>query len=236
MPKLLIVDDSPFIRMKCKKILEEDNYDIYEADNGEAAIEKVEEVQPDVILLDVVMPKMDGFTACKIIKERYPEIPVIMVTTMAGKEDIVKGLSVGSDDYVVKPFKETELKARIMAMLRIKGLYDKLKEKNKELEITNVELKNTKDKLREQEKIALIGQLMVGIHHEIRNPLTAVLANSQILLRHFELPEDGTGFLEDIEEQAKKIRDILDQIKEMDMVEVIDYVDGTKMIQIKKNK
>ncbi|HAR62213.1 MAG: hypothetical protein DKM50_03175 [Candidatus Margulisiibacteriota bacterium] len=235
MSKILIVDDSPFIRMKCRKILEEENFELFEADNGETAIQLVEEVCPDVVLLDVVMPKLDGFSACRQIKERHPEIPVIIVTTMASKDDIVKGLTYGSDDYIVKPFKEPELKARIAAMLRIKTLYDKVKEKNKELELTNLELKNTKDKLRQQEKVALIGQLMVGIHHEIRNPLTAVLANSQILLRHFELPEEGRGFLGDIEDQAKKIRDILDQIKEMDLVEVIDYVDGTKMIQIKKN-
>jgi DNA-binding response OmpR family regulator len=237
MPKILIVDDSPFTRLKCKQILASENHDVIEAENGEEAIRKVETEKPDVVLMDVVMPVMDGHEACKKLKEgKYPDLPVIIVTTKSELEDLVKGFESGADDYIVKPFKKMELLSRISAMLRVKGLYDELKDKNKELKHANDELKKAKTALKEKEKLSLVGQLLVGVHHELRNPLTVVLSNSQILLNHFELDEKIKPLVSDIEGQARNIKDILDNVNEIDSVEIIDYVDDTTMVNIKKKK
>ena len=100
--------------------MEQDGYNVIEAENGAMAFDVLESEIPDVILLDVMMPDMDGFEVCKRLKEDpvYKDIPVIMLTAKGEIDDRVSGLDIGADDYVTKPFNLKELKARIKTVLR----------------------------------------------------------------------------------------------------------------------
>ncbi|RMF02761.1 MAG: DNA-binding response regulator [Chloroflexi bacterium] len=117
-PKLvLIVDDEARMRRFMVMNLELENYRVIEAENGLEAIDRVREELPDLVLMDVMMPEMDGFEALRIIRETST-VPVIMLTVRDDESDKVKGLELGADDYVTKPFSPRELASRIKAVLR----------------------------------------------------------------------------------------------------------------------
>jgi DNA-binding response OmpR family regulator len=115
--RILIVDDEErmvrFIRMN----LEHDGFDVSEAFNGKEAIQKIREVTPDLILLDVMMPDLDGFEVLEIVRE-VSTVPVIMLTAKGEEDDRVRGLELGADDYITKPFSPRELVSRVKAVLR----------------------------------------------------------------------------------------------------------------------
>src|ERR687891_91760 len=133
--KILIVDDEPFNLDLLEQELGDLGYLIERANDGVEALEKVPAFQPDVILLDYMMPNMNGLEVLKRLREdpTHRSIPVILLTAKATQEDKVKGLDGGADDYVVKPFDSFELLARVRAMLRIKQMHDTLDEWNRTL-------------------------------------------------------------------------------------------------------
>ena len=114
---ILIVDDEKAIADIIKFNLEKEGYTVYTANDGEEGIKKVFELMPDLVLLDIMMPKKDGFQVLKEIRAKY-QIPVIMLTAKEEEVDKVLGLELGADDYVVKPFSMRELMARVKANLR----------------------------------------------------------------------------------------------------------------------
>jgi two-component system KDP operon response regulator KdpE len=115
--RILVVDDEPrmihFIRLN----LEHDGYEVVEAESGEQALEKLRDRLPDLVLLDVMMPELDGFETLRMIRE-LSTVPVIMLTAKGEEEDRVKGLEIGADDYIVKPFSPREMVSRVRAVLR----------------------------------------------------------------------------------------------------------------------
>jgi class 3 adenylate cyclase len=133
--KILIVDDEPFNLDLLEQELEEQNYTIERANDGAEALDKVPVFQPDLILLDYMMPKMNGLEVLRRLREDalYKSIPVILLTAKATQEDKVRGLDAGADDYVIKPFDSFELLARVRAMIRIKQMHDTLDEWNRSL-------------------------------------------------------------------------------------------------------
>jgi len=114
---ILIVDDENRMRRFMQMNLELEGYRVIEASNGLEAIERVRDDLPDLVLLDVMMPELDGFEALRIIRETST-VPVIMLTVRDDEDDKVKGLGLGADDYVTKPFSPRELSSRIQAVLR----------------------------------------------------------------------------------------------------------------------
>jgi DNA-binding response OmpR family regulator len=114
---ILIVDDEPRIRDFVRLDLEMENYRVIEAGNGIEALEKLRENLPDLVLLDVMMPEMDGFETLKAIRE-VSTVPVIMLTVRQSEQDRIHGLDLGADDYMAKPFSSRELLSRIRALLR----------------------------------------------------------------------------------------------------------------------
>ncbi len=121
--KILVVDDERGLAKIIRLNLEQDGFEVVEANNGTQAMEKLRTTLPDLILLDVMMPDIDGFTVLKMIRE-IGNIPVIMLTAKGQEEDKVKGLELGADDYVTKPFSPRELTSRIRAVLR-RGSFSK---------------------------------------------------------------------------------------------------------------
>ncbi len=140
--KVLIVDDVPLNRKLQQTYLDAVGYKVILAEDGVEALQRVKEEAPDLILLDVMMPKMDGFQVCKRLKndERTRFVPIIMVTALNELEDKIKGIDAGADDFISKPFHKLELLARVKSLLRIKKLHDELDNKIKELEATQKKL------------------------------------------------------------------------------------------------
>jgi adenylate cyclase len=133
--KILIVDDEPFNLDLLEQELCDQNYAIEKASDGVEALEKVDVFEPDVILLDYMMPRMNGIETVRHLKqhEKYKGIPVILLTAKGSQEDKARGLDAGADDYVVKPFEPVELLARVRSMIRIKEMHDTLEEWNQTL-------------------------------------------------------------------------------------------------------
>jgi adenylate cyclase len=125
-PRILVVDDTPANVHILQARLSANGYDIVTATDGEAALTAVRESEPDLILLDVMMPKMDGFEVCRRLRAdpSLPFIPIIMVTAKTDPKDVVAGLEAGGDEYVTKPVDQLALVARVKSMLRIKNLHD----------------------------------------------------------------------------------------------------------------
>ncbi|MBU0510689.1 MAG: response regulator transcription factor [Chloroflexi bacterium] len=118
--KALIVDDDRVLADVVAFTLRREGFEIIMAYDGKAALQRWAEEQPDIIILDVNMPKMDGFTVCRRIREQS-EIPILLLTVRAEEDDIVRGLDLGADDYIVKPFSPRQLVARSKAILRRTG-------------------------------------------------------------------------------------------------------------------
>ncbi|HKA33038.1 MAG TPA: response regulator [Candidatus Binatia bacterium] len=133
--KILIVDDEPFNLDLLEQELVDQDYTVERANDGVEALAKVESFAPDVVLLDYMMPNMNGIEVVRRLRqdERFRSLPVILVTAKGSQEDKVRGLDAGADDYVVKPFDSFELGARVRSMLRIKHLHDTLEDLNRSL-------------------------------------------------------------------------------------------------------
>jgi DNA-binding response OmpR family regulator len=157
-PCILIVDDEPINLDILKTRLAVHGYEILTATNGEEALAVASAQHPDLILLDIMMPKMDGIDVCRHLKAdaSLPLMPVIMVTAKADSKDVVAGLEAGADEYLTKPVDQAALVARVKSMLRIKALHDTTQEQAARLEAQSEQLANWNRTLeqRVQEQLA----------------------------------------------------------------------------------
>ncbi len=172
--KILIVDDEERNIKLLKAYLMTKQYGIAEATNGEEALKLVNDFNPDLILLDVMMPGIDGFEVCKRLKqdEKTQMIPVIMVTALSGRNERIKALEVGVDEFLSKPVNRIELLVRVKSLLRIKSYHDELLNSYKEIALKNKKLKELEG-VREG--------LTHMIVHDLNNPLTAILGNLELI-------------------------------------------------------
>jgi two-component system, OmpR family, KDP operon response regulator KdpE len=115
--RILVVDDEPGLRELVRINLEHEGFGVFQAENGAQGLSAVQEHQPDLVIMDVMMPEMDGWEACRKLRE-FSQVPVLMLTAKVQSQDIVTGLDSGADDYLVKPFNMDELMARVRALLR----------------------------------------------------------------------------------------------------------------------
>jgi DNA-binding response OmpR family regulator len=124
---ILIVDDNPHIRALLRQELEALGYEVKEAKDGRDALTQIKQERPDLIILDVMMPIMDGFTVCRTLKEADETrlIPVVIMTALDGMEDRIKGIEAGADDFLTKPINERELLARVQTALKLKHTVDR---------------------------------------------------------------------------------------------------------------
>jgi len=114
---ILVIDDEALYQRLIRVNLEAEGYQVNTAGDGEAGLEAIALKMPDLVILDVMMPRLDGFTTCERIRQ-FSSVPIIMLTAKAEEEDRVSGLNAGADDYIAKPFSATELVARVRAVLR----------------------------------------------------------------------------------------------------------------------
>jgi len=179
MGKVLVIDDDHFIAEIIARFLIKNNHDVVRAHTGKDGIALAIEALPDVVLLDRMMPDMDGTKTCAILKsnEITKDIPVVFVTSKTELEDQVQALKVGAHDYICKPIEPRELIARVEAALRVKQLQDELKDK---LRISK-QLEETRQHLMEQYMSAMFGQLAESLMHELNNPLMAVIGLAELI-------------------------------------------------------
>jgi len=144
---ILVVDDSRTVLTMVTDVLEAEGYRVRQAEHGRAALEVVAERRPDLIILDVMMPEMDGYEVCRLLRDDPDYIPVLMITAKGDLQDLVKGLEAGADDYISKPFDHMELLARVKSLLRIRTLQKRLYAQNLELEAKNQQLQAQAEQL-----------------------------------------------------------------------------------------
>lgn len=180
---VLIVDDNPTNIKVLYEVLEQANFRVLIAKNGESALEKLKAVIPDLILLDVMMPGIDGFETCRRLKANCTTqaIPVIFMTALSEVEHKTKGFHLGAVDYITKPFQQEEVLARVGLHLKLRELAKKLEclveERTSQLNTTVSELKNSQFQLVQSEKMSTLGQLVAGVAHEINNPVSFINGN-----------------------------------------------------------
>ena len=190
MQKILIVDDVP-ANIKILRELLVGDFELFLATNGEMAVEVAESKLPDLILMDVMMPVMDGITACGILRTK-PEtaaIPVIFITAKNEVEDMVKGFEVGGVDYVTKPFHPAELNARVRTHLELKASREQLLKSGRQLEYANRQLEDRNDQLNnaiEQLNIAVMTDPLTGLHN--RRYMTQAIEQEKLRFKRTQRP------------------------------------------------
>ncbi|OOM82357.1 alkaline phosphatase synthesis transcriptional regulatory protein SphR [Clostridium puniceum] len=172
--KVLIVEDEENIRKFIVTNLEISNFEVKEAGSSEEAMKICNSYTPDVIVLDIMLPGLDGYRLCKILREKFSNVVIVMLTAKAQDSDKIHGLDIGADDYMIKPFNPMELISRINAILR------RVKRNDKSLnEISRIEHGNLKLKLKEQKlykdnkEIEITNQEYSLIKFLMQNPNTA---------------------------------------------------------------
>ncbi|MDM8549219.1 hybrid sensor histidine kinase/response regulator [Desulfobacterales bacterium HSG2] len=177
--KILVVDDAVSLVSAIRDMLEPE-YEVETAFNGEDALEILRKFKPDLILLDVMMPGIDGYEVCRRIRSdrAFGFVKIIMVSGRSMLEERLKGYDAGADDYIVKPFKAEELLAKVRVFLRLKSVEDQLSELNHTL---NEQVRMRTEQLIDAEKMAAIGRYAAGIVHNLNNPLQVIMGNAQLL-------------------------------------------------------
>jgi signal transduction histidine kinase len=195
---ILVVDDDPNNFDVIETFLSDPEYELHYADSGAEAIASLESYNPDLILLDVMMPGIDGIEVCRQIKAmtKWQAIPIIMVTALDSKPDLARCLNAGAEDFLSKPVNVLELRARVNAMLRIKQQYD--------------ELQNLL-KLRED-----MVQMLV---HDLRNPLTGLLLNFELLRSEDYPKEKHPDKIDQMYTSAKILDGLVDDLLQIALME-----------------
>ncbi|MBD2414422.1 hybrid sensor histidine kinase/response regulator [Nostoc calcicola FACHB-389] len=173
---ILIVDDNPTNLSVLCEALNSEGLRFRVAVDGESAIAQVERNQPELILLDVQMPGIDGFETCRRLKANpvTENIPIIFTTALADTDSKTKGFSLGAVDYIPKPFAQEEVIARVRVHLQLKQLTESLEQKVSD---RTKALQQAQVKLVQQEKLSTLGELIAGIGHEINNPINFISSN-----------------------------------------------------------
>jgi two-component system sensor histidine kinase/response regulator len=204
---LLIVDDVPTNLKLLLTYLHDFDYEVLVAQNGKDALAKVERAKPDLILLDVMMPIMDGFEACRRLKMKKEtrDIPIIFMTALTETIDKVKGFEMGAVDYITKPIQHEEVLARITTHLSLRNLQKTLEQKNQILEQQTLELKE------QNEQMDAFTHVVV---RDLKKPLVRQAGFTSVLKRKLiQLPdEESIQLLGEIEESRQKMGEVVDDL------------------------
>ncbi|MGG6296005.1 hybrid sensor histidine kinase/response regulator [Leptolyngbya sp. AN02str] len=189
---ILVVDDNATNVRVLYDVLSAAGFRVLVAQSGESALNKLKVILPNLILLDVMMPGIDGFETCRRIKAEpsTQNIPVMFMTALSDTADKVKGFSLGAIDYVTKPLQQDEVLARVNVHIRLQSLQQELQQLNQtleqqvaqrtaELSTTLAQLKESQLHLVQSEKMSTLGQMVAGVAHEINNPVVFISGNLQ---------------------------------------------------------
>ncbi len=240
--RILLVDDTPTNLKVLSEAVRDQGWTTLIATDGESAIEQAEYAMPSLILLDVMMPGIDGFETCVRLKKNSAtaNIPIIFMTALSDAVNKVKGLELGAVDYITKPFQQEEVLARVKLHLRLYQLSQSLEVQNNQLEARVAQrtqeveqsMKQMQDmqlQLIQSEKLSSLGELMAGLAHEINNPVNYLTGNLDYakkyvndMIEHLALYQQGSD-AETIEAHAQQVdlafllRDLPSMINSMNL-------------------
>jgi signal transduction histidine kinase len=213
-PTVLVVDDN---RLNIDLLVDvlKDDYKLLVALNGVTALDIVRNVLPDIILLDIMMPEMDGYEVCRRLKsdERTGQIPVIFITAKSQSEDEAKGLALGAVDYITKPVNPAIVQARIRTHL---ALYNQNRELEEKVRKRTLELERSKEKADEASRAK--SAFLANISHELRTPLNHIMGLSSLLLEIDTDPE-RLELIRPLHDGAAQLAGLFDQLLDLTMLE-----------------
>ncbi|MHB8708344.1 MAG: sensor histidine kinase [Desulfuromonadales bacterium] len=225
--KVIVIDDERMILDLTAMVLQHRGYEVFTADNALDGYEIIRREQPAVALLDYMMPKVNGLTALREIRQRFPATYVIMFTGKGSEEIAVELMKAGAADYVLKPFSNANLVDRIDAVLRLRTielrncelleerekLLAEIAQWNRELEHRvvekSLELERAHAEILQSEKLAALGHLSAGMAHEIRNPLNSIGLFAQVLRSAVDHDPEMISYTDKILNEVERIDDIL---------------------------
>ena len=207
-PVVLIVDDTSTMRRSLSIMLRDQALDIHFADSAERMFEMLPQINPDTILLDALMPGMNGFEACRVCKaaEEWKHIPILIVTSLSGPESLKQSLDAGADDYICKPVNILELKARVSSALRIKAQFDEL-----------------------QSLVRIREQMTSILVHDMRTPLASIMMSADIG-KHFATDERLTRAFNTVRTQSETLDGLVN-----DMLTAASLENGELALDLKSN-
>jgi DNA-binding response OmpR family regulator len=196
---LLLVDDKPENLLFLSAYLEKLGFNLFIARHGEEAFARIDYQRPDLILLDILMPDIDGFEVCRRLKanEETRDIPVIFTTALTEIVDKVRGFDVGAVDYITKPFELEEVLARIKTHLMIQKLHRQIRES---------EQKHCQEKMEQLRRT-----IITRIPHELRTPLTGILGLSEFMLQMYNTDDTLREFSTDIKNSAERLNQYVEK-------------------------
>ncbi len=217
--KVLLVDDDANARMILNRVLSKAGYEIREAGNGREAIQATKDFKPDVMLIDWMMPEMDGEQLAKWVRNdpEFRFIHIILLTAKGDIKDRVRGLQAGADDYITKPAPHQEILARVESGMRVRRLHSEIEQLSR--------------------RVAVL-EMAATVGHEINNPLNVIylaldLMRKSIKQKEYDKLEKGIQL---IAETADRLKEIAKKFVELKDPESTSYVDKLNMINIHKKK
>jgi DNA-binding response OmpR family regulator len=218
--RVLVADDDPIIRSLVVAVLAELGYESEVASNGVEAWQIFEESHPDLVILDVDMPDIDGIEVCRRIRELDDrrEVFVLFLTGRDKPETLELVLDAGGDEFIAKPTTPEDLRARlIVARRRI---------------AQDVARRHAEDELSKARWLAGIGEATLALQHEINNPLSALLGNAELMIMDLEEKGERNELLDVIHEQALRIAEVVRRLRRLKNPESVEYVGGSRMINL----
>ncbi len=202
-PSILVVDDQPINVQLLKRKLEREGIQVSAAYNGLEALELIKVAKPDLILLDVMMPDMDGIEVCQRLQadEQTRSIPIIFITARTSKEGKIEGLNVGAVDYITKPIDLDETLARVQTQLRFVAI--------------NREMVDLQRRLVEARRAATIGAVTQGIAHNLNNLLGVVIGYLDLIKAYYDKPDQVKKNAHHVEEAVHRIVSIIKQLSSL---------------------
>ena len=224
---ILIADDSISNRNMLQILLEKDGYETTCLENGIDAIEKTASINPDLILLDIMMPGADGYEVCRELKKsrKTKNIPIIFITAKTETESIVAGFAAGASDYVRKPFNSTELLARVKTHLDLTRSFNDLRE--------------SQEKILKLEQLNTILAMAGTANHDINQPLTVITGNLYLLeetINKQTLSSSQIKYIQEIKKSINRIKEILEQYSRAVDLRYKEYAGGSKIVILDDGK
>lgn len=231
--KVLVVDDEEYVRLSLRELLCYLGYQVITAKNGENALKELERDRFDVAFVDVKMPEMTGIQLLAKIKERFPDVSVIMMTGYATVENAIDAVKLGAYDFLRKPYDIEEVRVSINRLLEKRRLEEEHKRAEEILQKTLVELKKKTEELEIANKD--LESFSYSVSHDLRAPLRAIIGFSKILIEDYadKLGDEGRRLLNIIQDSTKKMENLIDDLLALSRIGrrdiVLSHIDMHKL-------
>lgn len=236
--KVLVCEDDSDTRSVIRFSLEADGHTVIEAGDGKEACDICTRALPDMMVVDIMMPRMTGTEFVQWFRETFREryVPVLFLTALDQLENRLQGFAVGGDDYMTKPFHSQELQARVRALLKTKVLVEELSLRTRELEQSNAALQAAQQKIVEQERIVVAAQLAGAAAHGLGQPLQSILLHCHVMEKALQNSSGDNSqallSLKGVKAECEWIRTILSKLESVDPNRLASYVGDESIIDI----